>query len=191
MSLKEYKPISITSVISKIMESIVRDAIVTYMMKHNLLSDHQHGFVPGRDRITQLLRCMVDWTSMIENGEAFDIIYTDFAKAFDSVAYVRLLHKLESIGIKGDLLNWIKSFLSGRTQCVNIVRISSKWKEVISGIPQGFVLGPLLFVIFIFINDMPDDVKSNICKLFADDCKLYGIVNTPTENKLQMDLRKL
>ena len=83
------------------MESIIRDAIVTHMMKH--------GFISGRNCITQLLLCMEDWTSMIENTEAFDITYTDFAKAFDFVAYVRLLHKLESIGIKGDLLNWLKS----------------------------------------------------------------------------------
>ena len=159
------------------------------MMKQNLLNDHQHGFVPGRDFITQLLLCVEDWTIMIENGEAFDIIHTDFAKAFDSVAHVRLLHKLESIGIKGDLLNWLKSFLSGRTQCVSVDGVTPKWKEVISGIPQGSVLGPFLFVIF--INDMPDEVKLNICKLFAGDCKLYDIVNITTNNKLQMDLRKL
>ena len=171
------------------MESIVRNAIVSHMMKHNLLNDDQHGFVPGRDCTRQLLICMKDWTNMIETGEAFDIIYTDFAKAFDSVAHVRLLHKLESIGIKGDLLNWIKSFLLRRTQCVNVDGITSKWKEVVSGIPQGSVLGPLLFVIF--IKDMPDVVKFNICKLFADDCKLYGTVNTAAGNKLQIDLRKL
>ena len=105
-SPENYRPISITSVISKLMESIVRDSIVSHMMKHNLLNDDQHGFVPGRDCTTQLLICMEDWTNMIETGESFDIIYTDFAKAFDSVAHVRLLHKLESIGIKGDLLNW-------------------------------------------------------------------------------------
>ena len=120
------------------------------------------------------------------NREAFDIICTDFAKAFDSVAHVRLLHKL---GIKGDLLNWVKSFLLRRTLCVNVDGITLKWKEVVSGIPQGSVLGPLLFVIF--INDMRDVVKFNICKLFADDCKLYGTVNTAAGNKLQIDLCKL
>ena len=175
-SPETYRPISITSVVSKIMESIVRGAIVTHIMKQNLLNDHQHGFVPGRD-----------WNIMIENGEAFDIIYTDFAKAFDSVADVRLLHKLESIGIKGDLLNRFKSFLSGRTR-VSVDGVTLKWK-VISGIPQGSVFGPLLFVIF--INDMPDEVKLDICKLYADDCKMYDTVNTTTNNKLQMGLRKL
>ena len=100
-SPENYRPISITSVILKLMASIVKDAsaIVSHMMKHNLLNDDQHGFVHGRDCTTQLLICVADWTNMIETGEAFDIIYTDFAKAYDSVAHVRLLHKLESIGI--------------------------------------------------------------------------------------------
>ena len=125
---------------------------------------------------------------MIENGKSFDVIYTDFSKAFDSVAHNRLLQKLESIGISGDLLNWIKSFLSDRTQCVNVDGKLSKLVKVISGIPQGSVIGPLLFVIF--INDMPDDVKFNFCKLFADDCKLYGIVDGAV-NTMQTDLTKL
>ena len=162
------------------MESIVRDEIVAHMMKHNLLTNDQHGFVPGRDCITQLLLCLEEWTNMIENGVAFDVIYTDFAKTFDSVTHERLLLKLENIGIKGDLLNWIRSFLSGRTQCVNVDRVMSNWWNVLSGIPQGTVLGPILFVIF--INDMPEELKYNMCKLFADDYKLYGPVST-NENK--------
>ena len=97
--------------------------------------------------------------------------------------------KLENIGIRGNLLNWIRSFLSGRTQCVNVEGVTSEWKKVTSGIPQGSVLGPLLFVVF--INDMPDEVKFNVCKLFADDCKLYGTVDKASENKLQLDLSNL
>ena len=186
---ENYRPISITSVISKIMESIVRDAIVAHMVKNNLLTDHQHGFVPGRDCMTQLLLSLEDWTNMIENSEAFDVIYTDFAKAFDSVAHERLMVKLENIGVKGDLLKWIYSFLCGRTQCVKVNGIRSRWKKVLSGIPQGSVIGPLLFVIF--INDMPEEVKFNVCKLFADDCKLYGRVSTLGENKMQFDLSNL
>ena len=184
-----YRPISITSVISKVMESIIRDATVAHLMKHGVLSNGQYGFVPGRNCITQLLLCMEDWTNMIENGESFDIIYTDFSKAFDSVAHERLLLKLENVGIKGDLLNWIRSFLTGRTQCVNVNGVTSSWKDVISGIPQGSVLGPLLFVIF--INDMPEKVKFNICKLFADDCKLYGPVNDNDGNIMEIDFNNL
>ena len=111
---ENYRPISITSVISKIMESIVRDAIVAHLMKYKLLTDNQHWFVLRRNCTTQLLLCMEDWTSLIERGETFDVIYTDFAKAFDSVAHERLLLKLERIG---------------RTQCVCVEGGSSKWKK--------------------------------------------------------------
>ena len=104
-----YRPVSFTLVISKVIESIVRDEIVTHLMNQEILSDKQRGFVPGRDCITQLLRCMENWTDMVEKGEAFDVIYTDFSKAFDSVAHERLLHKLESIGIRDNLLKWIRS----------------------------------------------------------------------------------
>ena len=184
-----YRPVSLTSVISKIMESIVRDAIVDHLVKNNVLSDAQHGFVPERDCITQLLLCLEDWTSMIEEGSVFDVVYTDFAKAFDSVAHERLLMKLEAIGIQGDILSWIRSFLTGRTQCVRVEGEISGWRKVLSGIPQGSVLGPLLFVIF--INDMPKVVKESICKLFADDCKLYGAIDNEEDRKLQADLANL
>ena len=184
-----YRPVSLTSVISKIMESIVRAAIVNHLMKNNLFSDDQHGFVPGRNCITQLLMCLEEWTKMIEDGDCFDVIYTDFSKAFDSVPHERLFLKMESLGIKGDILKWIKSFLTGRTQCVNVEGAYSSWKKVVSGIPQGSVIGPILFVIF--INDMPDAVKHNFCKLFADDCKLYGKVSGTGENMVQADLALL
>ena len=126
---------------------------------------------------------------MIEDGVCFDAIYTDFSKAFDSVPHERLFLKMESVGIKGDILKWVKSFLRGRTQCVNVDGALSAWKDVISGIPQGSVIGPVLFVIF--INDMPEQVKHNFCKLFADDCKLFGRVNATGENLEQSDLTML
>ena len=115
-----YRPVSLTSVISKIMESLVRDTVVYHLMKNNLLADEQHGFVPERNCITQLLECMEEWTEMVEKGNAFDVIYTDFSKAFDSVPHERLLAKLRNIGIKGKLLSWIRSFLQDRIQCVGI-----------------------------------------------------------------------
>ena len=92
------------------MESIVTDAILAHMVKNNLLAGEQHGFVPARNCITQLLLCLEDWRNMIEKGELFDVIYTDFAKAFDSVAHERLIVKIESLGFKGDILEWIKYF---------------------------------------------------------------------------------
>ena len=184
-----YRPVSLTSVISKIMESSIRVEIIEHMVKHKLLSDVQHGFVPGRDDMTQLLLCLDEWTGMMEIVATVDVIYTDFAKAFDSVAHERLLKKINSIGIESDLLKWTMSFLYGRTKCVNVEGTTSKWKEVLSGIPQGSVLGPILFVVF--INDMPEEVKYSTSKLFADDCKLYVIVNSTDQNKLQQDLINL
>jgi ribonuclease P/MRP protein subunit RPP40 len=126
---------------------------------------------------------------MIEDGVCFDVIYTDFSKAFDSVPHERLFLKMESLGIRGDILKWVKSFLKGRTQCVNVDGAYSTWRNVISGIPQGSVIGPILFVIF--INDMPDAVKQCFCKLFADDCKLFGKVTDANENCVQEDLLNL
>ena len=164
------------------------DAIVEHMLVNKLLADEQHGFVPGRNCITQLL-CLEEWTDMIEKGEALDVIYTDFSKAFDSVPHQRLLAKLERSGIKGDILQWIRSFLKGRCQCVNVDGTRSGWRDVTSGIPQGSVIGPILFVIF--INDMPQVVKQNFCKLFADDSKLYGIKRKVGENSVQTDLSNM
>ena len=113
---------------------------------------------------------MEEWTNLLEQGYTFNVVYTDFAKAFDSVPHKRLLVKL-----KGNVLNWIDSFLTNRKQCVIVEGMQSGWKLVVSGIPQCPVIGPILFVCF--INDLPSKVKYNMCKLFADDCKIYGSVN--------------
>ena len=128
---------------------------------------------------------------MIELGDAVDVIYTDFSKAFDSVPHQRLLKKMESLGITGNILSWVKAFLSDRKQCVRVDDKLSNWITVISGIPQGSVLGPILFVIF--INDMPKMVKS-MCQLFADDAKIFRSVHLRDETSnlmIQEDLESL
>ena len=102
---------------------------------------------------------------------------------------MKLLIKLEAMGITGNVFNWIPSFLTGRTQSVRVEDATSEWRIFISGIPQGSMLGPLLFVVF--INGMPDEAKQNFCNLFADDCKLYEIVNNAEGNLLQRDLSNL
>ena len=96
------------------MESIIRDSIVHHMTQNDLFSDAQHGFVPGRNCITQLLLCTEEWTNLMEQGYAFDVVYTDFVKAFDSVPHKRLLVTLKNLGINGKILKWINSFLNGR-----------------------------------------------------------------------------
>ena len=113
-----YRLISITSVICKMVESIIRDHIVVHMSDNNLFANEQHGFVPRRECMTNLLSAMEDWSEAIELGLDTDVIYTDFAKAFDSVPHKRLSLKLKANGIEGDVLKWIRSFLTGRSHSV-------------------------------------------------------------------------
>ena len=188
---ENYRPVSITSIVCKLMESIVRDKVVEHMEKNDLFSEKQHGFVPRRNCMTNLLMCIEKWTEILEQGDAVDVIYTDFSKAFDSVPHQRLLTKLKQIGIVGNTLEWIKGFLNDRVQRVRIDDKFSEWMKVKSGIPQGSVLGPILFVVF--INDMPNVVES-MCQLFADDAKLFRKVNLRENintSKLQTDVDSL
>ena len=138
---------------------------------YKLFTNEQHGFVPKRNCTTQLLESIETWCKVIEEHGYIDVIYTNFAKAFDAVPHKRLMRKVKSYGFKGDLLNWIKSFLTNRRQRVKVGGSILDWSKVKSGVPQGSVLGPILFVIY--INDMPE-VISNSCKLFADDAKIFG-----------------
>ena len=123
---------------------------------------------------------------MIDEKEAFDIIYLDFKKAFDSVPHERLLIKLAAYGLSGNILKWIRSFLSGRTQRVRVGSEKSGEAKVKSGIPQGSILGPVLFTVF--INDLPDSLHS-ICKIFADDTKIYD--KSSNHLDIQDDLDRL
>ena len=184
-----YRPISLTSIICKIMEKIVRDAIMTYMEENKLFTVHQHGFRKRHSCVTQLIEVLEDWSKEIDKSNSIDNIYLDFQKAFDKVPHKRLLNKLKGYGIGGNLLSWIESFLTDRKQRVVLNGSESNWTNVTSGIPQGSVLGPTLFLIY--INDLPD-VVHNIVKLFADDTKLYSVVNNAEEQeKLQEDINNL
>ncbi len=180
-----YRPVSLTSVACKVLEKIIRKTVVDHLQINNILHDDQHGFVEGRSCSTQLLEALEDWTQTMDEGGCVDVIYMDFQKAFDTVPHRRLLTKLERYGIKGDLLMWIKSFLTGRRQAVIVNGERSDWGNVTSGIPQGSVLGPTLFILF--INDLPDNIQSQT-KMFADDTKLYG---NPITANLQSDLDRL
>ena len=152
------------------MERLIRDDIMTHMTENDLLSPKQHGFIQGRSCVTQLL-AVLDSDASSRRGGNIDTIYLDFAKAFDTVPHQRLLVKLRGYGIEGRILTWIEAFLTDRRQRVVVNDSRSSWADVTSGIPQGSVLGPMLFIIF-YINDMPSSVLSPIY-FFADDAKLY------------------
>ena len=178
-----YRPVSLTSVVCKVLEKIVRKAVMKHLDENKIITKDQHGFMTGRSCSTQLLDAIDIWTEILEDGGSIDVIYTDFQKAFDSVPHNRLAEKVAACGIRGHLLDWIKDFLSNRTQSVVVNGTRSGEGKVTSGIPQGSVLGPLLFVIY--INDLPLCAK-NYVKMFANDVKLFAITDTPeNETTLQ------
>ena len=184
-----YRPVSLTCVLCKVMESLIRDSVIEHLEKNSLLSKHQHGFVAGRSCTTNLLAVLEDWTSSLDDGIPVDAIYLDFAKAFDSVPHKRLVNKMSAYGIKGNVLSWITDFLVGRRQRVSVNGSLSDWACVDSGVPQGSVLGPVCFVLF--INDLPE-ATSNTSEMYADDTKLYGkIASEADRDRLQADVDNL
>ena len=143
-----------------LMESFIKERAVAHLTSNNLLSPKQFGFTSGRSTVTQLLRYLDKCIDTIVNGGVVDTIYLDFQKAFDTVPHRRLMGKLQPYGVKGRILTWIKPFLTGRTQVIKVNGSVSESAPVLSGIPQGSVLGPLLFVIY--INDLPEALQSDI-----------------------------
>ena len=179
-----YRPVSLTSIICKLFEKFIKDSLNKHLINNNILSQEQFGFVSGRNTITQLLVTINDWMIELDNNNIVDAAYMDFRKAFDTVPHQRLITKLKSYNINGPILNWIISFLSERSQYVKINNSTSKNHKVTSGVPQGSVLGPTLFIYF--INDLPNVNHNSNIKIFADDTKAYNsIKNQEDVNNLQ------
>ncbi|KAL8606268.1 hypothetical protein ACOMHN_039804 [Nucella lapillus] len=184
-----YRPVSLTCILCKVMEKLIRENVIKHLDENVLISRQQHGFVQGRSCVTQLLDVMDAWTEILDAGGSVDIIYMDFMKAFDSVPHRRLLMKLAAYGIQGKVLDWTRAFLTDRQQSVVVNGAKSQTAPVTSGIPQGSVVGPMLFVVY--INDLPNICVSEV-KLFADDTKLYTRSDIPgATTALQADLDKL
>jgi hypothetical protein len=168
------------------MERIVKDCLIEYLTLNKLLAQQQHGFVPNKSCVTNLMETLDLISFAMANGFSVDALYLDYWKAFDTPPHDLMIHKLSSYGISNMLLNWINSFLSSRTQRVVLGSAVSEWSSVTSGVPQGSVLGPLLFVIY--INDIIDTVKNPI-KMYADDSKVLSInYNSNSPQMLQNDI---
>ena len=186
---ENYRPVSLTSVICKLLERLIKDHMVDFLVKHKLLNSSQHGFLKARSCLTNMLCFLEEITKWIDVGSPVDIIYLDFQKAFDKVPHQRLLLKLKAHGIGDSITDWIEQWLTDRRQRVVVDGEVSNWKSVLSGVPQGSVLGPILFLIY--INDLDDSITSNVLK-FADDTKLFRKVNTDGDKQhLQNDLDRL
>ena len=184
-----YRTISLTCLACKLMEYIVLSHLNQHLSTNSILSPAQHGFRAGMSCETQLVLTCHDWANILHQQGQVDALLLDFSKAFDKVSHAKLLHKLGQYGVIGKMLQWISGFLHNRTQFVAINGSHSSISPVTSGVPQGSVLGPTLFLLY--INDIVDVTKSEL-RLFADDTVLYRAIKSDHDHQiLQEDLHNL
>lgn len=188
--VSNYRPISLLNTIGKVFEKLVHKHVYNFFSSNRVLSSLQSGFIPGDSTVNQLMSTYDVFCKALDDGKEVRSVFCDISKAFDRVWHKGLLLKLKCVGIRGSLLKWFSNYLLDRKQRVVIPGASSDWSSVTAGVPQGSILGPLLFLIF--INDIVVDLDTNV-RLFADDTSLYIIVDTPVNAalKLNSDLLKI
>ena len=188
--VSNYRPISLLNAESKVFEKTIFKHLYNHLQGNNMLSSFQSGFIPGDSTVNQLAFLYHIFCEALDSGKEVRTVFCDISKAFDRVWHAGLLYKLEAAGVTGEVLNWFKSYLSDRRQRVVLPGVSSDWNYIRAGVPQGSILGPLLFLLF--INDIVNDIGSNI-RLFADDTSLFIIVDNAPDAaaRLNSDLDKI
>ena len=188
--IKNYRPVSLLPVCGKVFERLLYNKMFSFFSENDLISPKQSGFRPGDSCTNQLLSIAHEILSAFDDGHEVRGVFLDISKAFDRVWHEGLLFKLQQYGISGELITLIKDFLSCRKRRVVLNGQHSSWADVKAGVPQGSILGPLLFLIY--INDLPNGLNSNV-KLFADDTSLFSVVHNITDpaNLLNSDLSKI
>ena len=185
-----YRPVSLTNHITKIFERVMRKHITNHLENNNLMNRSQHGFREKHSTISQLLYYMDSVLAMLEKGNPVDAIYMDFSKAFDKVDHTILIRKMENLGIKGKTLRWLQTFLENRQQQVRVGNHLSPKEWVRSGVPQGSVLGPLMFLIM--MEDIDKDIKHSQLSSYADDTRIWRFICNESDRRLlQEDLNSL
>ena len=185
-----YHPISLTSLVVKVIERLIHRRSSNFLEENGKLNPAQHGFRGKHSCQSQLLESVHKWTSALDSGDSSHIIFLDSSKAFNTVPHAKLCHKLGHIGIRGKMLTWTMNFLSNRRQRVVVNGSNSKWTKVTSGVPQGSILGPLLFLVY--INVIGDCLKHSEVHLFTDDCTISRTIKENDDcSLLQQDLTEL
>ena len=186
-SVESYRPIALTSVIVKILEKIIKKHILFYLELNNILFKNQHGFLSKRSTLTNLIETLNFFTENVDAKSNVDALYIDLSKDFDSVSQIKLIYKQKKYGFGGFFLTWIHNFLTNRPQ---VVKINSKLSHAYvadSGLPQGSICAPLLFILY--IDGISDKIEYANLNLYADDAKFFGVVNNSNDwSKLQKDV---
>ena len=187
-TIENYRPISLLCVISKVLERCVLNRIIVRLQ--DLIADCQHGFRNGRSCVTNLLETLDYIGAILDRAGQVDCVYLDMSKAFDKVRHDLLMEKLRDAGLGQNQLTWFRAYLYGRRQRVTVLGATSCDLPVTSGVPQGSILGPALFLLY--VNNLPDSILNSKVAMFADDTKVYKVVNSEDDSAaLQQDLDNL